>query len=155
MNEVLLSPKPKISVIIPVYNAEKYLKETIDSILVQSFQEFELILVNDGSVDNSQEVIDYYVNKDKRIKTIQQLNMGAPNARNKGADISEGEYFYFFDADDLMLPDALKNMYPGDHSDVDLVFGRIIEVDSKGAILKGMTSGCGKCGHPREGRIHL
>lgn len=99
--------KPKISVIIPVYNVEKYLVRCINSILNQSFENFELILVNDGSTDNSLEICKTYLNKDKRIKLVSQANKGLSAARNTGLSYAKGNYICFVDSDDFVEKDYL------------------------------------------------
>ena len=102
---------PEISIIVPVYNVEKYLKRCIDSILNQSFTDFELILVDDGSTDNSGKIIDEYALKDKRIKVIHKENGGQGSARNRGLDIAKGNYIGFVDSDDWIHKDMYKCMY--------------------------------------------
>ena len=92
--------QPKFSVIIPIYKAEKHLKRCIDSIQCQTFTNFELILVNDGSPDNSGTICDEYAKKDSRIKVIHKENGGASDARNRGLDIASGELICFVDSDD-------------------------------------------------------
>lgn len=93
---------PKISVIVPVYNAEKYLNRCIDSILAQTFTDFELLLINDGSKDKSGEICDEYSKKDIRVKVFHKENGGASSARNVGLDNARGEYICFCDADDFV-----------------------------------------------------
>ena len=102
---------PEISIIVPVYNVEKYLKRCIDSILNQSFTNFELILVDDGSTDNSGKIIDEYAIKDERIKVIHKENGGQGSARNRGLDIAKGNYIGFVDSDDWIHKDMYKCMY--------------------------------------------
>lgn len=102
---------PKISVIVPVYNVEKYLHECIDSILAQTFADFELILVNDGSQDNSGAICDEYASKDKRIIVIHQENQGQAASRNTGIAIARGEWIHFVDSDDLIHPQMLEILY--------------------------------------------
>ncbi len=92
----------KISVIVPVYNVEKYLHRCIDSILVQTFTDFELLLIDDGSTDKSREICDEYEGKDKRIRVFHKDNGGASSARNVGLDNANGEYICFCDADDFV-----------------------------------------------------
>lgn len=102
----------KISVIIPVYNVEKYLNQCIDSVLGQTYQDLEIILVNDGSTDRSPEICEEYKNKDSRIKLIHQKNSGVSNARNRGIDNAKGEWITFIDSDDYISDnyfDAIKN----------------------------------------------
>lgn len=96
----------KISIIVPVYNSEKHLKECIDSILEQTIKDFELILVDDGSTDNSPSICDSY-QKDSRVKVIHKENSGPSQTRNVGIDLATGEYIGFVDSDDFIE----KNMY--------------------------------------------
>lgn len=94
----------QLSIIIPVFNAEKYLSECLDSVLNQTFSDFELICINDGSTDNSAQILEAYKQKDSRIKVIHQSNGGVSAARNAGLDIAKGEYIGFVDADDTISP---------------------------------------------------
>ncbi len=102
---------PAISIIVPVYNVEKYLSRCIDSILAQTFREFELILVDDGSTDNSAEICDKYATKDSRIKVIHKENSGQSSARNSGLEIATGKYIGFVDSDDWISTDCLEYLY--------------------------------------------
>jgi glycosyltransferase involved in cell wall biosynthesis len=97
---------PKVSIILPVFNGEKYLEESINSILNQSYDDYELIIVNDGSVDGSQEIIESF--SDPRIRVLRQLNMGLPAALNNGIELSIGKYIARQDADDISLPLRLE-----------------------------------------------
>lgn len=98
---------PKISVIVPVYNTEKYLRRCIDSILAQTFTDFELLLVDDGSKDNSGTICDEYVEKDPRVRVFHKENGGVTAARNMGIEEAKGEWLAFVDADDYILLDYL------------------------------------------------
>ena len=100
-----------ISVIVPVYNAEKYLKDCLKSILDQSYNNFELIVVNDGSKDRTQNIIDHFSRKDNRVSSIQQDNKGVSGARNTGIRNAKGEWICFVDADDRLSRDALEILY--------------------------------------------
>ena len=100
----------KISVIVPVYKAEAYLHRCVDSILGQSFSDFELILVEDGSPDGCGAICDDYAAKDSRVKVIHQENRGASAARNAGLDAAAGEYIAFCDSDDLVAPKWLEHL---------------------------------------------
>ena len=102
---------PRVSVIIPVYNVEKYLRECLDSIVNQTLREIEIICVDDGSTDGSPEILREYGEKDCRITIISQENRGISSARNHGADIASREYFYFMDGDDILERDALSRLY--------------------------------------------
>lgn len=102
---------PKVSVIIPVYNTEKYLEECLDSVIHQTLKDIEIICINDGSTDNSLEILKKYKQKDSRIITIDQENSGAAIARNKGIKIANGEYLSFIDSDDYIDLDFLEKLY--------------------------------------------
>lgn len=97
-----MNNNPKISVIVPVYNAEKYLNRCIDSILAQTFTDFELLLINDGSKDKSGDICDEYAAKESRIRVFHKKNGGASSARNVGLNNAKGEYICFCDADDFV-----------------------------------------------------
>jgi len=104
--------KPNISIIVPVYNAEKYLHQCIDSILKQTFTNYELILVDDFSNDNSLKICDDYSKKDERIKIIKKLkNEGSSLARKTGLDAATGDYIQFIDSDDWVEPEMLEIIY--------------------------------------------
>ena len=96
---------PLLSVIIPIYNVEKYLDNCFHTLQQQSFKDFEIICINDGSTDNSQKIIQTYKNKDQRIKIINQCNKGLSAARNTGIKAAKGTYIAFFDPDDSLNPD--------------------------------------------------
>lgn len=100
-----------VSVIIPVYNAEKFLAETIESVLQQDFSGFEIIIVNDGSSDNSAAICTELVNRDSRVKYLPQDNSGVSVARNNGLKHATGEYIFFLDADDTLDSKFLKTSY--------------------------------------------
>jgi glycosyltransferase involved in cell wall biosynthesis len=102
---------PRISVILPVYNEEKYIRECVDSILAQSFSDFELICVDDGSTDASLSILNEYKDNDGRIKIITQQNQYAGVARNNGMSIAKGDYLLFLDSDDFFEPDMFQKMY--------------------------------------------
>jgi glycosyltransferase involved in cell wall biosynthesis len=101
----------KVSVIIPVYNAEKYLTECIESLLAQTLHECEFIFVNDGSVDSSQQIIQSFQKEDARIRLINQVNQGVSVARNTGIEKASGEYIGFVDADDYIKSDMYEVLY--------------------------------------------
>jgi glycosyltransferase involved in cell wall biosynthesis len=102
--------KPKISVVIPVYNVEKYLHRCVDSILNQTFQEFEIILINDGSTDRSGQICDEYTKKDKRIRVLHKKNARVAAARNDGIKMAKGKYVSLIDSDDWIEPEMYQNM---------------------------------------------
>lgn len=113
--------KPNISVIIPLYNKEKSIKKTIDSLQKQTFQDFEIIIVNDGSTDNSVNIVEKI--GDKRIKLIHQKNAGPSSARNTGISNASADWIVFLDADDELLPNALEYFLTiiNSHCDIDIV----------------------------------
>lgn len=102
--------KPLVSVVVPIYNAERYLQNCIESVLSQVNVDIELLLVDDGSSDNSGNICDEYAIKDDRIRVYHQINGGEISARSTGIRNAAGEYIYFVDADDTILPDTLSTM---------------------------------------------
>ena len=101
----------EVSIIVPVYQVEKYIRQCVDSILVQTFTDFELILVDDGSTDKSGEICDEYAKADGRVKVIHQTNGGLSSARNSGMDHAKGKYFMFIDSDDFIAPNMVECLY--------------------------------------------
>ena len=97
-----------VSIIVPIYNVEHYLSKCIDSLLAQSFRDFQLILVNDGSSDSSGSICDDYKLKDHRVNVIHQQNTGVSAARNAGLQIASGTYISFVDGDDTIENDFLE-----------------------------------------------
>lgn len=109
---------PIVSVIVPVYNAEKHLYRCIDCILVQSFTDFELLLINDGSKDNSDKICDGYAVNDSRVRVFHKENGGASAARNYGLDKAVGKYICFIDADDWVDKDYIESLLPAEDEDM-------------------------------------
>ena len=106
-----INPSAKVSVIIPVYNTATYLHSALDSICNQTLKDLEIILINDGSTDNSQYIIEKYARKDNRIKYLIQPNQRQGVARNNGLQLATGQYIYFMDSDDILDIDALRQCY--------------------------------------------
>ena len=102
---------PLISIIIPVYNNEKYVARCLDSLIAQNFLDFEVLVINDGSKDDSEKIIRQYTEKDKRFHYFEQINQGVSAARNKGLDNAEGHYVLFLDGDDWLDPDVLERLF--------------------------------------------
>jgi len=100
-----------ISIIVPVYNVEQYLSRCIESILNQTFQDFELIMIDDGSTDDSPSICDKYQKKDKRISVIHQKNAGQAAARNTGVKVASCEWIHFVDSDDFIHPQMLEYLW--------------------------------------------
>ena len=103
--------KELISVIVPVYNAEKYLQKCLDSILEQTYQNLEIIIINDGSTDNSGQICQEYEKQDDRIIYIEKENSGVSDTRNAGLDRMTGTYVTFVDSDDWVEPNYIKFLY--------------------------------------------
>ena len=123
----------KISVIVPVYKVEKYLNKCVDSILVQTYDNFELILVDDGSPDNCGQICDEYAQKDSRVKVIHKENGGLSSARNAGLDVATGDYIGFVDSDDYISPVMYEKLLKAsDENDADLVICGVEKVDEYG-----------------------
>lgn len=127
-----------ISVIIPVYNTEQYISCCIDSVLSQSFTNFELILVDDGSKDGSGTICDEYAKKDNRIRVFHKGNGGVSSARNLGLDNARGEWIYFVDSDDELLPGGLQTLVDGICDDVDIVGGGYERFGPNGELLEAV-----------------
>lgn len=103
--------QPLVSIIVPVYNSEKYLDECINSIKSQTYKNLEIILVNDGSKDNSLAKCNEYASKDSRIEVIDKVNGGASSARNKGLEKASGKFIVFIDSDDVISHKMIENLY--------------------------------------------
>lgn len=114
----------KISVIVPLFNAEKYAKRCIESVLKQTYENFELILINDGSKDITGDICDDYAAKENRIKVIHKINGGVSSARNAGLDIAKGEWITFLDADDWIEPNFFKIIDDSSDNSVDWIFAQ-------------------------------
>lgn len=129
-----VSESKKISVIVPVYNAEKYINRCVKSIVDQNYSNWELILVDDGSKDNSSRILDDWAKKDSRISIIHQTNTGPGLARNKGIKAASGEFIVFVDADDYLDPMYFAFLSPKMEY-ADIVFIDVLQVDLNGHIL--------------------
>lgn len=136
--------KCRISIIVPVYNAEDYLSRCLDSILDQSLTSYEVILVDDGSTDSSPLICDRYSATDPRFRTIHKPNGGVSSARNAGISLAKGEYLMFVDSDDSLLPDALEMMLEG-------ICGEDIVIGGYTVFIAGIVS---KQVHPKQTRSY-
>lgn len=103
--------KPKVSIVVPIYNVERYLRECVDSIINQTLKDIEIILVDDGSPDKCGEIIDEYSSRDRRVVAVHQKNGGYSKAVNKGIDIARGEYIGIIESDDWIEPDMYEKLY--------------------------------------------
>lgn len=120
--------QPLISIIIPVYNAEKYLRECLDTVLAQSFTDFEVLIINDGSTDSSRQICDEYAEKDKRIKVFHKENGGVSAARNLGIENAKGEWITFVDSDDKVNELFLEKFEIEKHKNLDIFIQSHINV---------------------------
>lgn len=120
-----MMPTPFISVIVPIYKVEAFLQECIDSILAQTYTDFELILVDDGSPDNCGAICDANASKDSRIRVIHQLNQGVTRARANGVAIARGEFVTFVDGDDTLFPHSLETLVYHANQTTDIILGKI------------------------------
>ena len=122
---------PLVSVMIPVYKAEKFICRCIDSVIGQTYKNLEIILINDGSPDRCGEICDDYAKKDKRIRVIHQKNQGVSAARNAGLEIAAGQWLYFLDSDDYISAPAIEKMASAaENGNYDIVIGGYYMVTS-------------------------
>ncbi len=122
----------EVSVIVPVYNGEGFLQESVGSVLSQTFSDWELVLVDDGSTDSSNSMCRRYVKTDPRIKLIEKENGGLSSARNAGLDVATGKYVTFLDADDELYPDALEALHAhAEKYDLKMVIGKSVNALTK------------------------
>lgn len=123
--------RPKISVIVPVYKAEAYLCRCVDSILSQTFEDFELLLIDDGSPDRSGEICDEYAKRDCRVRVFHKENGGVSSARNVGIDNAIGEWIWFMDADDEVDTTTLRNLSPNLDKGYDCIMFGFERIENK------------------------
>lgn len=143
---------PLLSIIVPVYNAEHFLNACVDSILAQEFSDFELILVNDGSIDRSGEQCEQYAQKDQRVKVIHQKNQGQATARNCGLKAAQGSYIGFSDHDDTLHPDMFSILVNNALSEnADISAASYEEKDAQGQTMHTAHSGKQYCWNNQEG----
>lgn len=126
---------PLVSIVVPVFNTAPYLPACISSILAQSFTDLELLLVDDGSTDGSGIICDEYAKKDSRIRVFHKENGGVSSARNLGLDHASGEWIYFVDSDDQVLPGGLQTMVDCISDDVDIVLAGYQKYDEDGNVV--------------------
>jgi len=127
------------SIIMPSYNSEKYISKSIESVLKQTFTEFEFIIIDDGSIDKSPQIIKQYANKDMRIVFLQNIrNKGVAATRNEGIKISKGKYLAFIDCDDIWLPEKLEKQIKvlETYNNIALVYSSYQIIDEQNRIIK-------------------
>lgn len=136
---MFMQNNPLVSIIIPTYNRAHLIGETLDSVLAQTYTNWECIVVDDGSTDDTEAVVIDYVNRDTRFqfhKRSEKYNSGGNGARNYGFDLSKGEYVNWFDSDDLMLPDAIQSKLHAFEENIDFVIGNSLNFDEEGTISR-------------------
>ena len=127
----------KFSVIIPVYNSEKYLKRCMNSVIKQTYDNWEIIAIDDGSTDNSYLILQKYKNNDKKINIVKQNNHGPGYTRNRGIELSTGDYIVFLDSDDYLEPDYFENLQSViQNYNSDVIFIDVIQENINGKLLK-------------------
>lgn len=127
--------KSLISIVIPVYNVEKYLEKCLQSVQNQTYNHFEVILVNDGSTDSSLSICEKFVNQDKRFSVLSKENGGLSSARNFGIKKAKGSFITFVDSDDYIVKDYLSHLVDGIKSETSIVCSKFFLVDEKGNLL--------------------
>ena len=137
MGAKLMKQDVKISIIIPVYNAEKYINKCIESILKQTYSNIEIVIIDDGSKDSSKEIIEEMCKKEKKIKFISRENKGVLKTRNEAIGISTGDYIMFVDADDYIQKDMIQNMIKCNlEKEYDVIRCGLIKVNNEGKIIE-------------------
>lgn len=134
--------EPKVSIVLPTYNGEKYIRESIESIILQTYTEWELIIVNDCSTDKTDTIINEYIQKDKRIRTIYNIhNERLPNSLNIGFKQAKGEYLTWTSDDNLYMPNAIECMLKviTQKQDIPMVRANMIIIDNQGKYIKDST----------------
>lgn len=127
-----------ISVCMPTFNRAEYLAEAIDSVLNQSYKDFELIVVNDGSTDSTDSLMEHYLKLDKRIVYVSTKNHGIAKARNYAVSLSKGQYVAVMDSDDLMGPDRLKKQLKELEKGFDVCYSSYLRADEKATVIDGI-----------------
>ncbi len=131
------SSQPLLSIIVPAYNMEVFLERCMDSVLGQTFSDFEVIVVDDGSTDGTPALCDAYADRDSRVRVVHKSNGGIGSARNAGLRVARGAWLMFLDADDWLAPDALRSLVDAQAaSGADVVAGKIARVDAQGEVIE-------------------
>ena len=149
---------PKISIIVAVYNIEKFLPKCLDSLCLQSLNDIEIICVNDGSTDKSLDILNEYAKKDSRIKIINQKNNGVAAARNAGLSVAQGEYLQFVDGDDWINLNLCEKVYNvAQKNDSDIVMFNVAFYDNKkNCVISGkFFNSSSWTGHVDENTAHV
>lgn len=137
---------PKVSVVVPAYNAQKYITETLDCLRDQTLRDIEVLVVNDGSTDNTEKIVSAYCEKDKRFSLINQQNGGVSRARNNGLHKATGEYILFLDSDDLLTEESLESFADSlDRTGADVSIGRLQSFGEVEEKFNGFAESLSKC----------
>jgi len=143
-----MTEKPLVTIIVPCYNAEKYLAACVDSVISQDYQNWECLLINDGSVDKTLDLIKYYSDKDRRFIVFTQENLGLSATRNRGIDNANGEFIFFLDSDDVLSRDAIGILVSSFQNN-DIITGVTITATFSGENMSESSPLL----HPKEGTI--
>ncbi len=143
-----MTETPLVSIIIPCYNAEKYIEECVKSVIAQDFENWECILINDGSRDNTFDIIKSFESKDERIRVFSQENLGLSATRNKGMDNSNGDFLFFLDSDDVLSNDAISLLISS-FEENDIITGVVVN----SVFTKNKIDTISPLLHPKEGNI--
>lgn len=133
---------PMVTVVMPAYNSSEYLRESIESVLAQTFKNFELLVIDDGSYDDTAAIVHSYIKQDNRVKLISQTNQGVSATRNRGINLSKSEYIAFIDADDTWFPDKLNNHLQSFKSNANLgiSFAKVVFLNSNSKLAGVATT---------------
>ena len=132
--------KPLVSIIVPVYNVEKYIRSCVDSILTQTYENLQVILVDDGTLDNSGKICDEFAKKDNRVTVIHKENGGLSSARNEGLDVASGDYIMFVDGDDYLADNAVEILLSANEKyDADFVQFELIHTECEDYIKNSVN----------------
>lgn len=135
-----MNGNPMVSIIVPVYNVEKYIRKCVDSILRQTYKNLDIILVDDGSLDSSGKICDEYAYTDDRVNVIHQSNLGLSAARNAGLELAKGEYIVFVDSDDYISYECIETCIVNMTNEVELLMFNYALVDENNNIIEKMYS---------------
>jgi len=143
-----MTGKPLVSIIIPCYNAEEYIEACINSVILQDYENWECIIINDGSKDNTLNIIKIFEAENHKITVFLQENLGLSATRNKGMDNAKGEFIFFLDQDDILVTDAISTMVYS-YEDNDIIVGITVTTN----IIEGKINKVSQLLHPKEGSI--
>ena len=145
---------PRVSVVIPSYNMARFLPAAVESVLHQTYRDFELIVIDDGSIDNTAEIVRQFP---ATVRYYRQENGGVSAARNRGIELTKGEYITFFDADDIMLEDALQKSvaFLDQHPEVGFCYGQVYKIDEDGRQMRMRSLRGAKHTCVREGKEQI